>query len=207
MSGLFITFEGVEGSGKSTQMALLAEALALHGHEVITTREPGGTPIGEEIRRILLSPESVGMTPEAEALLYAAARAQHVAQVIRPALEEGVVVICDRYLDSSLVYQGIARGLGRNTIGEVNRLAIGGLLPKRTYYLRVPVEQALERAVREAADRIELEGLEFHRKVDEGFRELANIFPQRILVVDGEREPDEVAKELLADAERLLERN
>lgn len=195
MSGKFITFEGVEGCGKSTQMELLSSYLADAGLPVVTTREPGGNSVGESIREILLDPSS-SITPEAEALLYAASRAQLVHSVIVPVLGEGKYVLCDRYLDSSLAYQGEARGLGMDWILKVSLWATRGLLPDLTFLLTVPVEKGLARTSAKA-DRIEMESIEFHRKVESGFLKAAEMFPERIVVIDGDREPDQVHRDIL----------
>ena len=188
---MFITFEGVDGSGKSTQARLLAEHLGGEGRDVVATREPGGTEVGERVREILLGGDAVA--PWTEAALFAAARAQLVTEVIRPALDRGADVVCDRYLDSSLAYQGLARGLGVERVLELNLLVIGGLLPDRTFLLLVPLDQA---AVRRGSDpdRIEREGDEFVASVDSAYRELAGIFAQRIVTVDATQPPQEVAE-------------
>jgi dTMP kinase len=188
---MFITFEGVDGSGKSTQAHLLAEHLGGAGRDVVATREPGGTELGERVREILLGGDAVA--PWTEAALFAAARAQLVTEVIRPALDRGADVVCDRYLDSSLAYQGLARGLGVERVLELNLLAIDGLLPDRTFFLVVPLDQA---AVRRGSDpdRIEREGDAFVARVDSAYRELAGIFAQRIVTVDGTQPPQEVAE-------------
>src|ERR671935_16577 len=167
---MFITFEGVDGSGKSTQARLLAEQLRAEGREVVDTREPGGTGLGESVRELLLKGGAVA--PWAETALFAAARAQLVDEVIRPALARGADVVCDRYLDSSLAYQGLARNLGVERVLELNLVAIGGLLPDRTFLLTVPVEEAMQRAG-SALDRIEGSGTEFAAAVDAAYRELA----------------------------------
>ena len=188
---MFITFEGVDGSGKSTQARLLAEHLGGEGRDVVATREPGGTELGERVREILLGGDAVA--PWTEAALFAAARAQLVNEVIRPALDRGADVVCDRYLDSSLAYQGLARGLGVERVLELNLLAIDGLLPDRTFLLLVPLDQA---AVRRGSDpdRIEREGDEFVARADSAYRELAGIFAQRIVTVDATQPPQEVAE-------------
>jgi dTMP kinase len=188
---MFITFEGVDGSGKSTQVRLLAEHLVGEGRDVVATREPGGTELGERVREILLGGDAVA--PWTEAALFAAARAQLVTEVIRPALDRGADVVCDRYLDSSLAYQGLARGLGVERVLELNLLAIDGLLPDRTFLLLVPLDQA---AVRRGSDpdRIEREGDEFVARVDSAYRELGGIFAQRIVTVDATQPPQEVAE-------------
>jgi dTMP kinase len=188
---MFITFEGVDGSGKTTQARLLADKLRAEGRDVVDTREPGGTPLGERVRELLLAGEPI--TPWAETALFAAARAQLVDEVIRPALIRGADVVCDRYIDSSLAYQGLARGLGVERVLELNLLATRGLLPDRTFLLLLPLEQAAARQDEEP-DRIEREGAEFARHVDRAYRELAEIFAQRIVAVDGTKEPDELAE-------------
>lgn len=190
---MFITFEGVDGSGKTTQAALLADALRDDGRDVVTTREPGGTELGERVRSVLLEGEQV--TPWAEAALFTAARAQLVEEVIRPALRRGADVVCDRYIDSSLAYQGLARDLGVDRVLELNLLATGGLLPDRTFLLLVPPADAAVRRG-DAPDRIEREGEEFAAAVDRAYRELGAAFAQRVVAVDGTGEPDEIAREI-----------
>jgi dTMP kinase len=188
---MFITFEGVDGSGKSTQARLLAEHLGGEGRDVVATREPGGTKLGERVREILLGGDAV--SPWTETTLFAAARAQLVTEVIRPALDRGADVVCDRYIDSSLAYQGLARGLGVERVLELNLLVIGGLLPDRTFLLLVPLDQAAGRRGSNP-DRIEREGGEFVTRVDGAYRELAAIFAQRIVTVDATQPPQEVAE-------------
>jgi dTMP kinase len=188
---MFVTFEGVDGSGKTTQTRLLAEQLRAEGRDVVETREPGGTPLGERIRELLLESERVA--PWAETTLFAAARAQLVADVIRPALARGADVVCDRYIDSSLAYQGLARGLGVERVLELNLLVTGGLLPDRTFLIDVPPEVAARRTG-SRPDRIEREGQGFAAQVDQAYRELAQVFAQRITLVDGTQPPEEVAK-------------
>jgi dTMP kinase len=190
---MFVTFEGLDGSGKTTQADLLRARLEGEGREVVATREPGGTEIGERIRDLVLHDGHV--TPWAEALLYAASRAQHVEEVIRPALERGAWVLCDRYLDSSVAYQGVARGLGLDRVLDLNVTAVGGLLPDRTFLLLVDPARIGERLRREH-DRLEREDAAFHARADEGYRELAERFPERIVALDGSRPPDELAEEV-----------
>jgi dTMP kinase len=189
---MFITFEGVDGSGKSTQAELLRDALAAEGREVVLTREPGGTEIGERVRELVLN--GPAMTPWAEAALFAAARAELVETVIRPALLRGAFVISDRYVDSSLAYQGIARGVGVEHVLALNLHAVQGLLPDRTVLLLVEPELAARRAVLE--DRLEREGSAFHERVAAAYRELADLYPGRIVVFDGALDPDALAREI-----------
>jgi dTMP kinase len=188
---MFVTFEGVDGSGKSTQARLLADRLRSEGREVVLTREPGGTAVGEQIRELLLHGE--GMAPWAEAALFAAARAQLVDEVIKPALARGADVVADRYLDSSLAYQGVARGLGVERVLELNLLATSGLLPDRTFLLALPPEQAEARRG-DRPDRIEREGSAFAEEVDRAYREIARVFAKRVAVVDAARKPEDIAE-------------
>ena len=190
---MFITFEGLDGSGKSTQAELLRSRLDADGLEVISTREPGGTELGEKIRDLVLHGGDV--TPWAEALLYAAARAQHVEIVIRPALERGASVICDRYLDSSVAYQGVGRELGLDRVLDLNLAAVGGLLPDRTFLLALEVAEIGSRLDREH-DRLERESEAFHARAAAGYRELAARFPERIVVLDAKRPADDLAEEV-----------
>jgi dTMP kinase len=192
---MFVSFEGIDGSGKSTQARMLAEALRAEGREVVTSREPGGTALGEQVRALLLGDGSI--TPWAEAALFAAARSQLVAEVIGPALARGADVVCDRFLDSSLAYQGVARGLGVEAVFALNRVVLGDLLPDRTVLLLVPPEEAAGR-VSNRPDRIEGEGRAFQEQVDRAYRELAERFPARIVVLDGTGDPEEVARRVRA---------
>jgi dTMP kinase len=204
LKGIFITFEGLDGCGKSTQMELLAAALMESGYVVLVTREPGGTSLGEAIRDVLLDPRYHGMSARSEALLYAAARAHLVEQVIRPALEDGQVVLCDRYLDSSLAYQGYGRGLGVDDIITLNVWATECLFPDLTLYL--DLDEAV-RSTRLGAvpDRLEAENEDFHRRVGEGFKELLAQHPHRIRRIDARGTEAEVQERVRAMVERELE--
>jgi dTMP kinase len=190
---VFVTFEGLDGSGKTTQVERLRTRLEAEGREVVATREPGGTPLGEGIRELVLHGHE--MSPWAEALLFASARAEHVEEVIRPALERGADVLCDRYVDSSLAYQGIARGLGLERVLEVNLDAVGGLMPDRTFVLALDSETASGR-VGESPDRIEREEPGFGARVEAAFLELAERFPERIVVLDASLPADELAERI-----------
>jgi dTMP kinase len=196
----FITFEGIEGSGKTTQLALLAERLRRNGLRVLTTREPGGCPIADAIRRILLDPVNRAMAPRAELLLYAAARAQHVAEVIRPALAEGRIVLCDRYTDATLAYQGYGRQLDMVLIDHLNEIASEGCRPDLTLLLDMPETAGLERALQRnatqdlaAEGRFEQETLAFHGRVRQGYLEVARRQPARFRLIDARGGVEEVA--------------
>lgn len=187
----FVVLEGGEGAGKSTQLELVASTLRGAGWEVTVTREPGGTEIGRRIREVLLDPSSRALDPRAEALLYAADRAQHVAEVIRPALEAGRAVLSDRYLDSSLAYQGVARGLGVDTILEISQWATGDLLPDVSVFLDLQPDEALTRLAGDL-DRMEGQGEGFHAAVRSAYLQLAEDFPERFSVVDASGTPSQV---------------
>lgn len=181
-SGLFVAFEGGEGTGKSTQTRLLADRLVSAGHDVVLTHEPGGTPVGQRLREVLLSHETTHLSERAEALLYAADRAHHVHAVIRPALARGAVVITDRYVDSSLAYQGAGRALPMSEVAKLSRWATEGLVPDVTVLLDLPAEVGLRRTT--TADRLEAEPLAFHERVRQMFLDLAGKEPDRYLVLD-----------------------
>jgi dTMP kinase len=195
VTGLFVTFEGIDRSGKSTQARLLTDAL---GDQALAVREPGGTPAGEQVRA-LLKDAAVPLGPQAEALLFAAARAELVAQVIRPALQDGRVVVSDRYLDSSLAYQGGARGLGIEEVERINRFATGGLVPDLTFLLELDPAAAAARAGE--SDRFENEGFELQRAVRDAYERLVAADPGRWRRVDAARSPDEVHAEVLAEVQ------
>lgn len=200
MTGRFISFEGGDGAGKTTQIALLAEYIKSTGVEVIVTREPGGTALGQKIRKALLHGED--LSPRTEALLYSADRAHHAATVIRPALERGATVITDRFADSSVAYQGAARELGIDEIRDLNAWAVGGLSPELTILLDVDPEIGATRVGAEK-DRLESAGVAFHRRVRQTFLELAAAEPDRFVIVDASRTVDEIAADVRAGYERL----
>ena len=202
--GAFLTVEGPDGSGKGTQIKRLAEALDRFGYEVVHSREPGGTPIGEKIREILLDRENAGMADETEALLYAASRAQHVREKIRPAVAEGKVVLCDRFLDSSAAYQGGGRKLGVDKVLAINAPAVDGTMPDLTVYLDIDHRTAMaRRCAASEPDRLEMEAESFHARVEDGYHELIKRDPERFIVVNAERTREEIAKEI---AEKVLGR-
>jgi len=207
-AGKLISFEGPEGSGKSTQIAALAKHLHLLGREVLTTREPGGTEIGEQIRNIIVhNSKGDEMCPETEVFLFAAARAQLVRQVIAPALLSGKVVLSDRFLDSSTVYQGIARNLGSDPVQQINRFAVGNVMPDLTIIIDVPTEVSLQRIRLRASDipdRMERENAEFFAKVREGYLLLAKSMPQRFTVIDGTKSEAEVEKQVWTAVQKLV---
>jgi dTMP kinase len=199
MRGWFITFEGIEGSGKSTQIALLCDHLTQSGHTVTLTREPGGTPVGDRIRSILLDPANRALDPAAELLLYAASRAQHIREVILPALEAGRIVLCDRFSDATLAYQGHGRGLSLSMIGELDRIVTAELRPHLTILIDIDARTGLRRARGRNAERglaaearFENEDIAFHTRVRDGYLLLAGREPERIRLVQGDLPPDEV---------------
>jgi dTMP kinase len=196
--GVLISFEGSEGSGKSTQIALLAEQLQAAGRKVLSTREPGGTEIGEQVRNIIVhNSKGDEMCAETELLLFAASRAQLVREVIAPNLIKGVIVVCDRYIDSSTVYQGVARSLSLDPVQQINQFAVGNVLPDLTIVLDVPTRVSLARIRQRASDlpdRMERENISFYKKVREGYLVLAKSMPERFFVVDGTLPEDTVRK-------------
>ncbi len=202
--GVFITFEGPEGSGKSTQLRLLAARLRAEGRAVLETAEPGGTPIGLQIRRVLLDSKNLEMSPTTELLLMFAARAQNVDQWILPALSRGEIVLCDRFTDSTLVYQGAARGLGADVVYDVDRIACRGLVPDLTIVVDIDTELGLERAhgrnrkTQDVETRLDEQALSFHRKVREAYLQLAADEAGRVKMVDGSRSEKDVEKDIWA---------
>jgi dTMP kinase len=224
--GLFITFEGIEGCGKTTQIGHLTSFFEKSQRPFLLTREPGGTEAGEKIREILLSPKKIRIEPMAELLLYAAARIQHYHEVIEPALEEGKIVLCDRFADATLAYQGFGRGLDLNWIEEIHRRALDNLKPDITFLLDLPVEEGLKRAwiriknnkgtrtqkinldyyqlefpfhlIHAGQDRFEKEALDFHRRVKEGYLTLARKEPKRIVILDGKKDEQTLHREIVS---------
>ena len=199
---LFITLEGPEGSGKTSAIKLVREALEKLGHEIIMTREPGGTPISEQIRNVILDKDNTAMDPRTEALLYAASRRQHLVEKIWPALKEGKIVFCDRYLDSSLSYQGYARGLGIDDILKVNEYATEGTYPDITFLFDIDPELGLERINKNKdreVNRLDVEKLSFHQKVREGYLILSKRFPDRYIVIDASKPLEEVSSNVLKE--------
>lgn len=203
MEGIFITMEGPDGSGKTTQIDLLKKYLEHRGYDIVIAREPGGTTIGEAIREIILNPDYKEMGHMTELLLYASARAQLVNQVIKPALVEGKAVICDRFVESSAVYQGIGRGLGVDTVYEVNNFALGDVKPKLTIFMDLDAEDGIKRKKKQAElDRMEQEDLSFHKRVVEGYRQLAKLYPERIVPINATLPIDEIHSMIVQEVEQ-----
>lgn len=194
---MFITFEGIEGCGKSTQAKLLYEWLLDNGKEVILTREPGGTPAAEEIRNFILEPREESFPPFSELCLYMAARGFHVENLIKPSIRKGIWVICDRFVDSTVAYQGYGRGIDVKLIENLNKEATGGLEPDLTFLIDVPVEIGFSRIEKRRQDRMEKEEINFHKRVREGFLKIAKANPERVVVVDGRGSAEEVFKNIL----------
>jgi len=214
VNGIFITFEGPDGAGKTTQLKKLAEELKKQGHDVLVTREPGGTAISDQIRSIILDPVNKEMVDQAEVLLYAASRAQHVHQLILPALAAGRIVLCDRFIDASVAYQAYGLGVDVDMVKAISRYASSGLQATRTYILDVPVEVSLARLHHRASgtgvnaqqlDRIEQKNVDYHSRVREGFHQIAADHPERVRVINANRNEEEIAKDIWTDCNRLLE--
>ncbi|MNI36248.1 Thymidylate kinase [compost metagenome] len=205
--GLFITLEGGEGSGKTTVIQQLASALDEWGIPYITTREPGGIDIAEQIRSLILSPLNTAMDGRTEALLYAAARRQHLVEKVEPALEQGITVLCDRFIDSSLAYQGHARGLGIEEVLAINSFATNGKLPEHTFYLDIEPEIGLARIAAgqgREINRLDLEGIDFHHQVREGYQIVAGMYPERIQIIDASGSREQVAEEIKTQLAAVL---
>jgi dTMP kinase len=206
-NGIFITIEGPDGAGKTTIINMLAKNLEKDGFEVMATREPGGIDIAEQIRHVILDKKNTAMDPRTEALLYAAARRQHLAEKVKPALEEGKIILCDRFVDSSLAYQGYARGLGIDEVYSINKFAIEEMMPQLTLYFDLDPVVGLERIDKNKGrevNRLDLEKLEFHQKVREGYMILAERFSERIVKIDASAEIDAVYEEAEAKIKELL---
>lgn len=205
---LFVTLEGPEGSGKTTVAQVVYDHFNNKNVPAILTREPGGIPISEKIRDIILDPANVAMDDTTEAILYAASRRQHLVEKVLPALEDNKLVICDRFIDSSLAYQGFARGLGIDEVMDLNKFAIGDHMPDLTFYLDVPFEIGMERiGVRGYKDRLELAGDDFHYKVYQGYQEILKRYPERIVRIDAQLSPDKVANQIIEAIEKHLNEN
>ena len=205
MSGLFISIDGTDGSGKTTQIKLWEKYFKEKGFYVVCTREPGGNPISEKIRELIIDKENTEMTSVTEALLYAAARAQHVSTDILPVLNDGGVVISDRFLDSSIVYQGFARGLGTRTVREINKYAVNGLEPDMTFFLRLKPNDSIERKKKQKElDRMESEGDKFHQLVYDGYMQLCRHNKRRIKVIDAMRSIEDIHNEIVKSIEQAF---
>ena len=205
--GIFITVEGTDGSGKTTQVRRMEAYLKEKGYDVLLVREPGGTRISEKIRSIILDPENQEMGIVTEMLLYASARAQLVFEVIKPAIENGKIVICDRFVDSSYVYQGFGRGISLETIEEANRAALGGISPDITFFFDVSPEIALKRRFASTgADRIEKEKMAFHMKVYDGYKKLASMHTERIKTIDSTRSVEEIWEDVRKWLDRIIDK-
>lgn len=199
--GIFITMEGPEGAGKTTITQMLGKALQQEGYQVLLTREPGGVPISEQIREVILNKDNTAMDSRTEALLYAAARRQHLVEVVMPELERGGIVLCDRFIDSSLAYQGHARGLDIEEVYNINKFAIGDMMPDATLFFDIDPEEGLRRIQsneEREVNRLDLEALDFHKKVCEGYQFIINRWKERFIIVDAGRSIDEVFEETKA---------
>lgn len=205
LKGVFITLEGPDGSGKSTMIKLIGDYLEDKGIDFIITREPGGTLIGEEIRNIILDNKNTNMSPETEALLYAASRGQHVHEKIIPALEEGKVVLCDRFLLSSLAYQGVGRNLGIKAVKSINEFGLRGVSPDLILFFHIDPEITLKRKTKNSGgDRLEMEGNTFHKRVYNGYMELLDMYPENIKVIDANRPIEDVLAQSIKEIKNIL---
>lgn len=206
--GVFITIEGPEGAGKTTIIEMLMERLKLEGYPAISTREPGGIEIAEKIRRVILDKENKAMDARTEALLYAAARRQHLVEKVLPAIERGYIVICDRFIDSSLAYQGYARGLGIDEVFAINQFAIEGMMPDATFYFDIDPVIGLDRINRDngrEVNRLDLEGFDFHHKVREGYHLLCKRFPNRMVKIDASQSVEAVFESAFDELFRIIQ--
>jgi dTMP kinase len=204
--GFFITVEGTDGSGKTTQIKMMEEYLKQKGYDVVITREPGGTNVSEKIREFILNPENTDISPITEMLLYASSRAQLVSQLIKPAIESDKAVICDRFVDSSFAYQGFGRGVDLKMIADVNRVAVDGVYPDITFFLDIDPEVAIKRRIESTgADRIEREKLDFHKKVYSGYKRISILYPERIKTIDANTSIEEVSAEIKEYLDELLD--
>ncbi|MGJ7923149.1 dTMP kinase [Neobacillus sp. LXY-4] len=206
-NGVFITIEGPEGAGKTTIINMIVQHLEKKGYPVMQTREPGGIEIAEQIRQVILAKENTAMDPRTEALLYAAARRQHLIEKVKPALEAGAVIICDRFIDSSLAYQGYARGLGVEEVFDINKFAIENMMPKLTIYFDIDPEIGLSRINQHRGrevNRLDLETIDFHQKVRKGYHLLIEKFPERIKVIDASQSVESVFTDALKEIEQIL---
>lgn len=205
--GLFITFEGADGSGKTTVSTAVCERLLKEGYSVKYTREPGGSEIAEEIRDVILDPKNTAMDPRTEALLYAASRRQHLVEKVLPALEEGITVISDRFVDSSLAYQGHARKIGMDEVYSINMFAIEGKLPDKTIYLSVDAKTGLDRihANRDSLDRLDQESIDFHNLVHEGYEMIVEKYKERMIIIDANQDVEKVIEQSYEAVKGLLD--
>ena len=203
--GLFITFEGNDGAGKTTICKMVQDALIQQGFEVVYTREPGGSQIAESIRNILLDVNNTNMDARTEAILYAASRRQHLVEIVQPALEAGKIVLCDRFIDSSLAYQGVGRDLGIEEIYALNQFAIGSMMPDKTIFLSVDIETGAKRMnIRGDKNRLDLEADTFHQKVRQGYETLLKMYPERIVKVDARGEVEEVFSLTMEQIQKVI---
>jgi dTMP kinase len=213
VNGIFITFEGPDGAGKTTQLKKVAQELQKLGHDVLVTREPGGTAISDKIRSIILDPVNEEMVDQAEVLLYASSRAQHVHELIIPALQAGRIVLCDRFIDASVAYQSYGLGVDMEMVKSISRYASSGLEATRTYLMDVPVAVSLERLSQRAGagdstqqlDRIEQKNVDYHSRVLAGFHQIAVDHPERVRLIDANRSVDQIAEDIWRDCKQLLE--
>ncbi len=206
--GIFITLEGPDGSGKTTVSTAVYLKLIEEGYDVVLTREPGGIDIAEQIRNVILDPANTAMDYRTEALLYAASRRQHLAEKVIPALESGKIVFCDRFVDSSLVYQGYARQIGIQEVYEMNRFAIGDYMPNATIYLDVDAEVGISRlADRQFKDRLDQEDISFHKMVEEGYHEIIHLYPERFTIVDANRKVEDVIEDVYRKVKEEIKKN